>query len=294
MLLKLDWIKHLFLDIMQVSPRKLDTQSGFSMKWKYDFRIEMEGLARWQLYSYRSSLSILKQLLTWARRQLGGVHSVSWTSGLWFFQWILFSFPAGVVEIEDMWVHVVESTGPIQNLVSETIGSIADSNSHAGFKISKEVALPLKIHTSHRLVNLVDEMFYGRVSGPRTCPIMEFFFLGSKNLKKSNYLCRDLLSLILQRNYNRLWLSFKIRAFVIVVVLQMVFACNCLPLLARQFCWHESCYYSKPSETSLFLIFHLLMLPPMLSKAPILDSIFPCFYHTSIFHFCYFSAHLMW
>lgn len=68
-------------------------------------------------------------------------------------------------------------------------------NSHAGFKTSKEVALPVKIHTSHRLVNLVDEMFYG------------------------NCLCPDLLSLIIQRNYNGLWLSFKIRAAVIVVVL---------------------------------------------------------------------------
>lgn len=138
---------------------------------------------------------------------------MGWTS-VWWFSFCLMNFwlmvlPMNFIQLscrccrlEDMWVHVVESTGPSQNLVSETIGSNADSNSHAGFKTSKEVALPVKIHISHRLVNLVDEMFYDRLSGPRTCPIMEFFFLGSKNLKKSNYLCLDLLSLILQRNYS--------------------------------------------------------------------------------------------
>lgn len=92
--------------------------------------------------------------------------------------------------------------------MSETIGSNAVSNSHAGFKTSKEVALPVKIHTSHRLVNLVDEMFYGRVCGQITFPNMEFVFWFLK-ISRKVIVCVLIYSLILQRNYNELRLSCR-------------------------------------------------------------------------------------
>lgn len=62
-----------------------------------------------------------------ARCQNSCVHSVSWTFGLWFFQWILVSFSASVIEFEDVWVHaaldfdsdILETSGADANICAE-------------------------------------------------------------------------------------------------------------------------------------------------------------------------------